>query len=208
MLKEVDRALQLADSVRERIVGLYLHNDGSFLPPEAKPLSPGPEMSLYSRVVPGDERCRVLRSYFKRKGHSWPGSEENYFLSEISETTLQQMVSSGELTIRDGNWSMAWSQWHGFNEGIFAIRYALKTLSDNGFHNLALSKASGFGIGTFEYMLSHNATTMWESWWRSEDLYSHNHPMLGASAEWMASAVAGVGLHPTTTGGKKVLFWP
>ena len=32
--------------------------------------------------------------------------------------------------------------------------------------------------------------------------------MLGASAEWMASAVAGVQLHPTTTGGKEVLFWP
>lgn len=207
-MEEVDRALQLANSVRERIVGLYLRNDGSFLPLEAKDLSPGPEMSLYSRVVPGDERCRVLRSYFKRKGHSWPGSEENYFLSEISEKTLQQMVSSGELTMRGGNWTMGWSQWHGFNEGIFAIRYALKTLSDNGFHNLAISKASGFGAGTFEYMLSHNATTMWESWWRSEDLYSRNHPMLGASAEWMVSAVAGVGLHPTTTGGKKVLFWP
>lgn len=32
--------------------------------------------------------------------------------------------------------------------------------------------------------------------------------MLGASAEWMASAVAGVGLHSKTTAGKEVLFWP
>lgn len=103
---------------------------------------------------------------------------------------------------------MSWSQWHGFNEGIFAIRYALKTLSDSGFHYVALTKANGFGVGTFEYMLAHSATTLWESWWRSEDLYSHNHPMLGASAEWMASAVAGVGLHPTTAGGRRVLFWP
>lgn len=103
---------------------------------------------------------------------------------------------------------MGWSQWYGFNEGIFAVRYALKTLSDNGFHNHALAKANGFGCGTFEYMMSHNATTHWESWWRSEDLYSHNHPMLGASAEWMVSAVAGVSLHPETTGGKEVLFWP
>jgi hypothetical protein len=121
---------------------------------------------------------------------------------------MQEMISSGELTKRGGNWSTGWSQWHGFSEGIFGIRYSLKTLSDNGFHNIALSKANGFGVGTFEYMLSHNATTMWESWWRSEDLYSHNHPMLGAVAEWMVSAVAGVSLHPETTGGKRVLFWP
>ena len=129
------------------------------------------------------------------------------------------------------------SQWSGFNEGIFAVRYSLKTLSDNGFHNVAVNKATGkgltfsfvfiffsshvlqhfslfllynagFGVGTWEYMLSHNATTHWESWWRSEDLYSHNHPMLGASAEWMASSVAGVSLYPTTSGGKEVLFWP
>jgi hypothetical protein len=32
--------------------------------------------------------------------------------------------------------------------------------------------------------------------------------MLGAYAEWMASSVAGLSLYPTTTGGRKVLFWP
>ena len=53
----------------------------------------------------------------------------------------------------------------GFNEGIFAIRYSLKTLSDYGYHNVALQKASGSGFATFEYLLRHNATTMWESWW-------------------------------------------
>mmetsp|Transcript_26189 Transcript_26189/g.54178 ORF Transcript_26189/g.54178 Transcript_26189/m.54178 type:complete len:340 (+) Transcript_26189:3427-4446(+) len=118
------------------------------------------------------------------------------------------MITTGEVSKRGKDWSMGWSQWQGFNEGILAVKYSLKTLSDNGFHNVALNKASGFGCGSFEYMLSHNATTMWESWWRSEDLYSHNHPMLGASAEWMVSSVAGVGLHPKTTGGSTVLFWP
>ena len=32
--------------------------------------------------------------------------------------------------------------------------------------------------------------------------------MLGATAEWMVSAVAGVALSPTTVGGREVLFWP
>ena len=56
--------------------------------------------------------------------------------------------------------------------------------------------------------MSHNATTLWEAWWRSEDLYSRNHPMLGAIAEWMSSSVAGVSLFPTTVGGRHMLFWP
>lgn len=208
--EEVAPAMQFASSLKERIVGLYFREDGSFVPPApgGRQLSPGSEMSLYSRVVPGDKRCIVLRNYFRRKGHTWPGSDENAFVREMTKDTEAEMIESGEVTKRGNIWSMGWSQWHGFNEGIFAIRYALKTLSDNGYHNIALAKASGFGVGTFEYMLSHNATTHWESWWRSEDLYSHNHPMLGASAEWMVSAVAGVSLHPTTTGGKQVLFWP
>lgn len=207
---EALQATQVASAAKENIVRLYSRQDGSFVPPEtsARELSPGPEMSLFSRVVPGESRCTVLRRYFQRRGHTWPGSEEKAFVEQIPKETVKEMVESGELTKRGPIWSMGWSQWHGFNEGIFAIRYALKTLSDNGFHNIALAKATGFGCGTFEYMLSHNATTLWESHWRSEDLYSHNHPMLGASAEWMVSAVAGVSLYPTTTGGKTVLFWP
>ncbi len=143
-----------------------------------------------------------------RLAQTWPGSDEKNFLNSIDDDYLKEMINSGEVSKRGKDWSMGWSQWQGFNEGILAVKYSLKTLSDNGFHNVALNKASGFGCGTFEYMLSHNATTMWESWWRSEDLYSHNHPMLGASAEWMVSSVAGVGLHPKTTGGSTVLFWP
>ncbi|EED93166.1 predicted protein [Thalassiosira pseudonana CCMP1335] len=209
--EELDQGLATSKSVEDKIARLYLKNGNDhFLPPDgaAANLSPGPEMSLYSRVVPAAKRCTVLRNYFRRKGHTWPGSEESRFIKEIPDATVSEMVESTELSKRGSIWAFGWSQWHGFNEGIFAIRYALKTLSDNGFHNVALDKANGFSIGTFEYMLSHNATTHWESWWRSEDLYSHNHPMLGASAEWMASSVAGVSLYPTTTGGKEVLFWP
>jgi hypothetical protein len=68
----------------------------------------------------------------------------------------------------------------------------MKTLSEMGFHNIALRKAAGTGMATPEYMMSHNATTMWESFWRSEDFYSRNHPMLGALAEWMSASAAGV----------------
>ena len=165
-------------------------------------------MSLFSRIVPGEKRCTVLKNWFKREGHTWPGEEEMSFLDEISDNDTMALVQNGELTKRGDKWAMGWSQWQGLNEGILAIRYALKTLSDNGFHHIALRKVSGFGMATPEYMMRHNATTMWESWWRSEDLYSRNHPMLGAMAEWMPSAAAGVSHHPTTTGGRKMLLWP
>ena len=128
-----------------------------------------------------------LTFVFRRSGSIWPGDEEKLFLDHLDLGYKRKMARAGELVAEDGDYYMSWSQWQGFNEGIFAIRYALKTLSDMGFHHIALRKAAGIGFGTPEYMMSHNATTLWESWWRSEDVYSRNHPMLGALAEWMPS---------------------
>ena len=65
------------------------------------------------------------------------------FIQESPKELIDEMVATQELSKRGKQWAMGWSQWHGFNEGIFAVRYSLKTLSDNGYHNLALSKATG-----------------------------------------------------------------
>jgi len=81
--------------------------------------------------------------YFRREGHTWPGSEEMRFIAESPKELIDEMVETKEISKRGSQWAMGWSQWHGFNEGIFAIRYSLKTLSDNGFHNVALGKATG-----------------------------------------------------------------
>ena len=199
-----------ADLIQKRIASLYLKNgkDDFDFPMGHASNTPGPEMSLFSKIVPGKKRCIVLKNYFRRSGSLWPGDEEKLFLKELDESYAQEMVQTGELVKESDGYFMSWSQWQGFNEGIFGIRYSLKTLSDMGFHNIALRKAAGFGFGTPEYMMRHNATTMWESWWRSEDLYSRNHPMLGALAEWMSSSAAGVSLFPTTVGGRHALFWP
>ena len=110
---DVKPAIRLASFVKDRIVRLYVReNYGSFLPPDkiGWQMSPGPEMSLYSRVVPGPFRCTVLRGYFKREGHTWPGSDENAFVKAISEDDTRKMIETGELTKRGFNWSMGWSQ--------------------------------------------------------------------------------------------------
>jgi len=204
------KSIAQAEIIKKRISSLYLENgkDNFDFPKGHASETPGPEMSLFSKIVPGDKRCIVLRNLFKRSGSLWPGDEEKLFIKELDESYAKEMVETGELVKENDGYWMSWSQWQGFNEGIFGIRYALKTLSDLGFHHIALRKAAGFGFGTPEYMMRHNATTMWESWWRSEDVYSRNHPMLGAVAEWMASSAAGISHYPTTTGSRKMLFWP
>jgi len=134
------KGLEVANKIKDRIARLYLKNgkDDFDFPRGRAENTPGPEMSLFSRIVPGGKRCVVLKNWFKRAGHTWPGTEEFLFIDGMSEEDKKEWIESGELTKRGSKWAMGWSQWQGFNEGIFAIRYSLKTLSETGFHHIAL----------------------------------------------------------------------
>ena len=46
-----------------------------------------------------------------------------------------------------------------------------------------------------------NATTVWESWFFSDNTFSHNHPMFGSSEVWLIQAVLGIQPHPAARGG-------
>ena len=129
---EEERGMTLATKIRDRISRLYLKNgkDDFDFPHGSASNTPGPEMSLFSRIVPGEKRCIVLKNWFKRAGHTWPGEEEFRFIAAMSEEDKDEWIKSGELTKRGDKWAMGWSQWQGFNEGIFAIRYSMKTLSE------------------------------------------------------------------------------
>ena len=50
------------------------------------------------------------------------------FLEELDRKTLKEMTRSGELILDDGKHWMGWSQWQGFNEGIFGIRNQIPRL--------------------------------------------------------------------------------
>jgi hypothetical protein len=210
-------ALALADKIMDDINALYMANNNFKMNPNAD-WTPGPELGLFARIVPGKRRCTVLRNWIRVAGSgdliTWSGDEEQLFFRHLSKRDLDEMIQlekvkrNGFKENGDESFLTLWKRRHNTPEGILAIRYSLKALSDIGFHNIALSKVTGDGCPSFEYMLSHNATTMWESWWRSEDLFSRNHPMLGAVSEWIVSSVAGASLAPTTIGGRELLFWP
>ena len=53
-----------------------------------------------------------------------------------------------------------------------------------------------------------NATTMWESWFFSDNTFSHNHPMFGSSEVWLLQSVAGIQPHPAAKGMDRVLIKP
>ncbi|XOV92427.1 MAG: family 78 glycoside hydrolase catalytic domain [Bacteroidota bacterium] len=79
-----------------------------------------------------------------------------------------------------------------FNTGIFGTKYVLETLSkyvspDSVFKIVNSTEFPGWG-----FMIDNGATTLWETWKESDNVYSNCHPMFGSVTEWYYRWLAGI----------------
>ena len=95
--------------------------------------------------------------------------------------------------------------------GLFGIKWVLMALADGGLNDLAYEMLSSDSYPSYHWMMNNpfaNATTIWESWFFSDDTYSHNHPMFGSSEVWLMQSVLGIQPHPAARGMDRVLIKP
>ncbi len=95
-----------------------------------------------------------------------------------------------------------------FTTGIFTTKYILEAASRHGLvddvFNIVQSKTfPGWG-----YMIDCGATTLWETWKESEDVYSNCHPMFGSVSEWFYRWLAGIQPDETLFGFKEFVLCP
>ena len=69
--------------------------------------------------------------------------------------------------------------------GIFSTRYMLMALSEGGRADIARRIVLHRGFSGWLHMLEKGATTLWETWEESDDVYSNCHPMFGSVDEWI-----------------------
>jgi alpha-L-rhamnosidase len=69
--------------------------------------------------------------------------------------------------------------------GIFSTRYLLLYLSENGRVDLARKVVLHRGFPGWLHMLERGATTLWETWRESDNIFSNCHPMFGSVDEWI-----------------------
>ena len=58
-------------------------------------------------------------------------------------------------------------------------------LSEHGRRDLAEKVVLHRGFPGWLHMLDRGATTLWETWRESDDVYSNCHPMFGSVDEWI-----------------------
>jgi alpha-L-rhamnosidase len=69
--------------------------------------------------------------------------------------------------------------------GIFSTRYMLMYLAEHGHNCVARRIVLHEGFPGWLHMLERGATTLWETWKESDDVYSNCHPMFGSVDEWI-----------------------
>ncbi len=76
--------------------------------------------------------------------------------------------------------------------GIFGVPAMLEVLSREGRGDVAYEMVCKKEFPGWGHMLENGATTLWETWAYSDNVYSHNHPMFGSVGEWFYTTLGGI----------------
>ncbi len=95
-----------------------------------------------------------------------------------------------------------------FSTGIFGTKYILETLSKTGNVNSVFKIVNSISYPGWGYMIHRGATTIWETWKESDNVYSNCHPMFGSVSEWCFKWLAGIRPDPYFPGFKNFIIAP
>lgn len=95
-----------------------------------------------------------------------------------------------------------------FNTGIFGTKYVLETLSENVSPDMVFNIVNSTTYPGWGFMIDRGATTIWETWKESDNVFSNCHPMLGTATEWLYRWLSGIQPIPDHPGFEKFILSP
>jgi len=95
-----------------------------------------------------------------------------------------------------------------FTTGIFGTKYILEALSATENVNTVYDVVNSRVFPGWGHMIDRGATTIWETWKESDNIYSNCHPMFGSVSEWLYRWLAGIRPHPDYPGFERFTIAP
>jgi alpha-L-rhamnosidase len=95
-----------------------------------------------------------------------------------------------------------------FTNGIFGLKYILEALSQNGYSDRVFEIVNSPEFPGWGFMVNQGATTLWETWKESDDIYSNCHGMFGSVSGWFYRWIGGIRAIDTYPGFKKFTIAP
>ncbi|GAB3249669.1 glycoside hydrolase family 78 protein [Larkinella harenae] len=90
--------------------------------------------------------------------------------------------------------------------GLFATKMLFDVMRTENRNDLAYRIMNQRDFPGWGYMLEKGATTIWETWAYSDNVYSQNHPMFGSATEWFYRSL--LGINPLAAGFERVQLKP
>lgn len=95
-----------------------------------------------------------------------------------------------------------------FNTGIFGTKYALEALSTVTSPTQVFDIVNSTAYPGWGHMIDRGATTIWETWKESDNIYSNCHPMFGTVTEWYYRWLGGIRPDLTKPGFEEFILAP
>jgi alpha-L-rhamnosidase len=92
--------------------------------------------------------------------------------------------------------------------GIFGTQLLLETLCRLGRPEVACGIVNQKTFPGWGHMLDRGATTLWEHWEFSDNVFSHNHPMFGSISQWFFEDVGGIRAEEAAVGFNRIVIRP
>lgn len=92
--------------------------------------------------------------------------------------------------------------------GIFGTKYILEVLSEYVSPEKIFEIINSIEFPGWGFMISRGATTIWETWKESDNIYSNCHPMFGSVSEWFYKWLGGIRPTPQHPGFEKFIISP
>jgi len=92
--------------------------------------------------------------------------------------------------------------------GIFGTKYILESLSQNGYADKVYEIVDSRVFPGWGFMIDKGATTVWETWKESDNVYSNCHPMFGTVTEWFYRWLGGIRINKDFPGFTKFTVGP
>lgn len=92
--------------------------------------------------------------------------------------------------------------------GIFGTPYVLEAISEYLSPQTTINIVNNIDYPGWGYMVEQGATTLWETWKESDNIYSNSHPMFGSVTEWFYRWLGGIRPDPKHPGFKKFFIKP
>jgi alpha-L-rhamnosidase len=95
---------------------------------------------------------------------------------------------------------------HHLSTGIYGTKKMFDLLREHDMNEQMYRIANQRDFPGWGYMIERGATSLWETWAYSDNVFSQNHPMFGSISEWFYRSL--LGINPAEPGFRRILIQP